>query len=176
MRGRRRKEMGVAKIPEEKATLFWVKSHAFEGGSEEKCLEVPVIQKHESKGNKLKQVESGLTRMSKAFQHSIMRTKTGVRMRRAMTVEAPQSCDRTRIKLALAVRMRPSTRKSTVRLIGKWDHITRGRARDNGTTRERKPSITITAGSFLTTVLASVHLQQSFLGLSLPTVWLLVTA
>lgn len=66
MRGRRSKEMRVAKIPEEKATLFWVKSHAFEGVSEEKCLEVPVIQKHESKGNKLKQVESGLTRMSKA--------------------------------------------------------------------------------------------------------------
>lgn len=66
VRGRRRKEMGVAKIPEEKATLFWVKSHVFEGVSREKCLKVRVIQKHESKENKLKQVESGLTRVSKA--------------------------------------------------------------------------------------------------------------
>lgn len=41
--------MGVAKIPEKKATLFWVKSHAFERVSGEKCLKVHVIQKHESK-------------------------------------------------------------------------------------------------------------------------------
>lgn len=48
--------MGVAKIPEDKATLFWVKNRAFERVSEEKCLKVCVIQKHESKGNKLKAV------------------------------------------------------------------------------------------------------------------------
>lgn len=41
--------MGVAKIPEEKATFFWVKSHAFERMSGEKCLKVRVIQKRESK-------------------------------------------------------------------------------------------------------------------------------
>ena len=41
--------MGVAKIPEEKATFFWVKSHEFERMSGEKCLKVCVIQKHDSK-------------------------------------------------------------------------------------------------------------------------------
>lgn len=62
--------MGVAKIPDKKATLFWVKTHAFERVSGEKRLKVHVIQKHESKENKLKQLESGLTQMSNAtFQH-----------------------------------------------------------------------------------------------------------